>query len=312
MDPAPKSPRPSIYADPAALMRIRDLELRARSVVEGYWKGLHRSPRHGFSAEFAEYRAYVPGDDIRFLDWKVLARRDRTFIRKFREETNLRCHILLDLSRSMGYGSLTYTKLEYARTLAATLAVFLHQQGDEVGLLTFDEVPRDYLPPRHRSGHLHAILAALGRPALGKSAGLHAPVETILSRGRMRGVIFVISDFLTPLEELKAPLSSLAACGHDVTLLQTLDPAEIGFTFEGSVNFEDLESGRTLPADPDQIRTGYLKKFNAHQQGLKTLCDTLGILHHLLPTDRPLESALHTYLSDRQSRGPRVSRTRSH
>ena len=311
MDPAPKSPRPPVFADPAALMRIRDLELRARSVVEGYWKGLHRSPRHGFSAEFAEYRAYVPGDDIRFLDWKVLARRDRTFIRKFREETNLRCHLLLDLSRSMGYGSLTYTKLEYARTLAATLAVFLHQQGDEIGLLTFDEVPRDYLPPRHRSGHLHAILAALGRPALGKAAGLHAPVETILSRGRMRGVIFVISDFLTPLEELKAPLSSLAACGHDVTLLQTLDPAEIGFTFEGSVNFEDLESGRTLPADPDQIRAGYLKKFNAHHQGLKTLCATLGILHHLLPTDRPLESALHTYLADRQSRGPRVSRTRS-
>ena len=312
MDPAPKSPRPPVFADPAALMRIRDLELRARSVVEGYWKGLHRSPRHGFSAEFAEYRAYVPGDDIRFLDWKVLARRDRTFIRKFREETNLRCHILLDLSRSMGYGSLTYTKLEYARTLAATLAVFLHQQGDEIGLLTFDEVPRDYLPPRHRSGHLHAILAALGRPALGKSAALHAPVATILSRGRMRGVIFVISDFLTPLEELKAPLSSLAACGHDVTLLQTLDPAEIGFTFEGPVNFEDLESGRTLPADPDQIRAGYLKKFTAHQQGLKSHCATLGILHHLLPTDRPFESALHTYLSDRQSRGPRVSRSRSH
>lgn len=312
MDPAPKLPRPPVFADPAALMRIRNLELRARSVIEGYWKGLHRSPRHGFSAEFAEYRAYVPGDDIRFLDWKVLARRDRTFIRKFREETNLRCHILLDLSRSMSYGSLTYTKLEYARTLAATLAVFLHQQGDEIGLLTFDEVPRDYLPPRHRSGHLHAILAALGRPALGKSAGLHAPVETILSRGRMRGVIFVISDFLTPLEELKAPLSSLAACGNDVTLLQTLDPAEIGFTFEGSVNFEDLESGQTLPADPDQIRAGYLKKFNAHQQALKTLSATLGILHHLLPTDRPLELALHTYLSDRQSRGPRASRARSH
>ena len=178
-------------------------------------------------------------------------------------------------------------------------------------MLTFDEVPRDYLPPRHRSGHLHAILAALGRPAVGKSAGLHAPVEAILSLGRMRGVIFVISDFLTPLEELKAPLSSLAACGHDVTLLQTLDPAEIGFTFEGSVNFEDLESGRMLPADPDQIRAGYLKKFNAHQQGLKTLCDTLGVLHQLLPTERPLESALHTYLADRHSRGPRVSRTRS-
>ncbi len=312
MEPAQKFPNKSTFADPAALMRIRNLELRARSVVEGFSKGLHRSPRHGFSAEFAEYRSYVPGDDIRYLDWKVLARRDRCFIRKFREETNLRCHLLLDLSRSMSYGSLTYTKLDYARTLAATLAVFLHQQGDEIGLLTYDEVPRDYLPPRHRSGHLHAILAALGRPALGKSAALHSPVEAILSRGRMRGLMFVISDFLTPLEELKAPLSALAACGHDVTLLQTLDPTEINFTFDSSINFEDLESGRVLPADPASARAGYLKKFNAHQLGLKSLCDTLGIMHHLLPTDQPLESALHTYLSDRLGRGQQVARTRSH
>ncbi len=312
MDPAPKSPRKSSFADPAALMRIRNLELRARAVVEGFSKGLHRSPRHGFSAEFAEYRSYVPGDDIRYLDWKVLARRDRCFIRKFREETNLRTHLLLDLSRSMSYGSLTYTKLEYARTLAATLAVFLHQQGDEIGLLTYDEVPRDYLPPRHRSGHLHAILAALGRPALGKSAALHSPVEAILSRGRMRGLMFVISDFLTPLDELKGPLSALAACGHDVTLLQTLDPAEISFNFDSSVNFEDLESGRVFPTDPTSIRAGYLKKFNAHQQGLKSLCDTLGVIHHLLPTNQPLESALHTYLSDRLGRGQQVARTRSH
>lgn len=312
MDPTPESPRKSSFADPAALMRIRNLELRARSVVEGFSKGLHRSPRHGFSAEFAEYRSYVPGDDIRYLDWKVLARRDRCFIRKFREETNLRCHLLLDLSRSMSYGSLSYTKLDYARTLAATLAVFIHQQGDEIGLLTYDEVPRDYLPPRHRSGHLHAILAALGRHAVGKSAALHSPVEAILSRGRMRGLMFVISDFLTPLDELKKPLSALAACGHDVTLLQTLDPAEIGFTFDSSVNFEDLESGRVLPTDPASMRAGYLKKFNAHQQGLKSLCDTLGVIHHLLPTDQPLESALHTYLSDRLGRGQQVARTRGH
>lgn len=312
MEPASKSPRKSSFADPSALMRIRNLELRARSVVEGFSKGLHRSQRHGFSAEFAEYRAYVPGDDIRYLDWKVLARRDRTFIRKFREETNLRCHLLLDLSRSMSYGSLTYTKLEYARTLAATLAVFLYQQGDEIGLLTYDEVPRDYLPPRHRSGHLHAVLAALSRPAEGKSAALHSPVEAILSRGRMRGLMFVISDFLTPLDELKAPLASLAACGHDVTLLQTLDPAEISFNFDDSVNFEDLESGQVLPANPTSARAGYLRKFNAHQQGLKSLCDSLGIIHHMLSTDQPLESSLHTYLSDRLGRGPQVARTRSH
>ena len=303
--------RKSVFADPAALMRIRSLELRALSVVEGYWKGLHRSHRHGFSAEFAEYRAYVPGDDIRYLDWKVLARRDKTFIRKFREETNLRTHLLLDLSRSMEYGSTGYSKLEYARTLAATLAVFLHGQGDEIGLLTFDEVARDYLPPRHRSGHLHAILAALGRPALGKAAGLSSPVETILGRGRMKGLVFVISDFLTPMEELEGPLSSLAASGHDITLLQVLDPTEINFTFDESATFEDMESGDVMLTDPETIRAGYLEKFGAHQAALKKSCDSLGIIHHLLSTDQPLETALHAYLADRQGRGARVARTRS-
>jgi uncharacterized protein (DUF58 family) len=304
------TPRPSIFADPAALMRVRDLELRARAVVEGFWKGLHRSARHGYSTEFAEYRSYVPGDDIRYLDWKVLARRDRYFIRKYREETNLRSHVLLDLSRSMNYGSSSYTKLDYARTLAATLAVFLHQQGDETGLVTFDEGVRDYLPPRHRSGHLHAILAALGREALGKVAALKSPIATILGRGRARGVILLISDFLTPLEDLRAPLSSLAACGHDITLFQTLDPTEIHFTFGESADFEDMESGRSQMTDPASIRDGYLKKFNAHQAGLKQLCATLGIIHHLLPIDQPLETALHAYLSDRQGLGPQVQRTR--
>lgn len=304
------SVKPPVFADPAALMRVRDLELRARAVVEGYWKGLHRSARHGYSAEFAEYRSYVPGDDIRYLDWKVLARRDRYFIRKYREETNLRSHVMLDLSKSMNYGSSSYTKLDYARTLAATLAVFLHQQGDETGLVTFDDAVRDYLPPRHRSGHLHAILASLGREALGKVTSLKSPIEAILGRGRSKGVILMISDFLTPLDELKGPLSSLAACGHDITLFQTLDPTEINFTFDESATFEDMESGRAQMTDPASIRDGYLKKFNAHQSGLKQLCGTLGILHHLLPIDQPLETALHAYLSDRQGLGPHVQRSR--
>lgn len=302
--------KPPIFADPAALMRVRDLELRARAVVEGFWKGLHRSARHGYSAEFAEYRSYVPGDDIRYLDWKVLARRDRYFIRKYREETNLRSHVLLDLSRSMNYGSGSYTKLDYARTLAATLAVFLPQQGDETGLVTFDDGVRDYLPPRHRSGHLHAILAALGREALGKVAALDSPIASILSRGRGRGVVLVISDFLTPLADLSGPLSSLAVCGHDITLFQTLDSAEIHFPFDESADFEDMESGRSQMTEPSSVRDGYLSKFNAHQQGLKQLCATLGILHHLVPTDRPLEVALHAYLADRQVLGQQVQRAR--
>lgn len=311
MQTSPATNAKTVFADPAALMRIRSLELRALAVVEGYWKGLHRSHRHGFSSEFSEYRAYVPGDDIRYLDWKVLARSDKTFIRKYREETNLRSHLLLDLSRSMEYGSVGYTKLEYGRTLAATLAVFLHGQGDEIGLLTFDEVARDYLPPRHRTGHLHAILATLARPAAGRGAGLKAPVEMILGRGRMKGMVFVISDFLTPMEELKGPLAALAACGHDITLFQILDPSEIGFTFDESADFEDMESGELLATDPGTIREGYLAKFAAHQAVLGSVCDSLGIIHHLLATDQPLEKALHAYFSDRKGRGARVERRRS-
>src|SRR5881394_2332037 len=135
--------------DPQALMNIRSLELRARAVVEGFWSGMHRSPYHGFSVEFTEYRPYSPGDDPRYLDWRVLARSDRYYLKRFEDETNLRCHLILDQSRSMTYGSVGYTKAEYAATLAGTLAFFLHLQGDAVGLLTFDEQVRDYLPPRH-------------------------------------------------------------------------------------------------------------------------------------------------------------------
>src|SRR5678815_4437899 len=138
------------FIDPVTLMRIKTLHLRARIVVQGFLSGLHRSPHHGFSVEFSEYREYSPGDDLRYLDWRVLARSDRYYVKRFEDETNLRCHLLLDQSRSMTYGSLDYTKAEYAATLAATLAFFLHLQGDAVGLLTFDEQVRDYLPPRHR------------------------------------------------------------------------------------------------------------------------------------------------------------------
>src|SRR5512133_1842127 len=150
--------------DPQALMSIRNLELRARAVVEGFWNGLHRSPYHGFSVEFTEYRQYSPGDDPRYLDWRVFARSDRYFIKKYEDETNLRAHLLVDQSRSMDYGTRSHTKATYAATLAATFAYFLHLQGDAVGLLTFDEQVRDYLPARHRPGHLRQLMLALEAP----------------------------------------------------------------------------------------------------------------------------------------------------
>src|SRR5882672_11035438 len=167
------------FVDPKALMTIRSLELRARVVVEGFWNGLHRSPYHGFSVEFTEYRQYTPGDDTRYLDWRLYARSDRYYLKKFEDETNLRCHLLVDQSRSMTYGSVGYTKSDYARTLAATLAWFLNHQGDATGLLTFDEVVREYLPARNRPGHLRHLMLALEKPAEGIATDLASPLRRV-------------------------------------------------------------------------------------------------------------------------------------
>src|SRR5947207_2435234 len=207
------------FLDPAALMAIRNLELRARTVVEGFWHGLHRSPYHGFSVEFTEYRPYSPGDDPRYLDWRLYARTDRYFIKKFEDETNLRCHLLVDNSRSMTYGSLTYTKANYASTLAATLAYFLYLQGDAVGLLTFDEQVREYLPARHRTGHLRHLMLALEKPASGRATDLAAPLKQIVEIVRKRSLIILLSDFLNSCDRLEPDLTSLAACGHEVVIL---------------------------------------------------------------------------------------------
>src|SRR5437870_9180044 len=208
-------------------MSIKNLELRARVVVEGFWHGLHRSPYHGFSVEFTEYRQYSPGDDPRYLDWRLYARTDRFFIKKFEDETNLRCHLLVDNSRSMTYGSLAYTKAQYANTLAATLAYFLYLQGDAVRLLTFDERIREYLPARHRTGHLRHLMLRLERPAAGKATDLAAPRQRLVQAPKKRSLMVLISDLLAPTATLGKNLTSLAACGHDVLLFQLLDPAEL-------------------------------------------------------------------------------------
>src|SRR6185369_13638858 len=195
--------------DPQALMGIRNLELRARVVVEGFWNGIHRSPYHGFSVEFTEYRQYTPGDDPRYLDWRVFARSDRYFIKKFEDETNLRCHLLVDNSRSMAYGTRGYSKAQYAATLSATLAYFLYLQGDAVGLLTFDEQIREYLPARHRTGHLRHLMLALEKPAGGRDTNLAPPLKRIAEIVRKRGVIVLLSDFLTGVERLETDLIAI-------------------------------------------------------------------------------------------------------
>ncbi|MBP7142013.1 MAG: DUF58 domain-containing protein [Opitutaceae bacterium] len=295
--------------DAKALMRIRSLELRARIVVEGFLSGLHRSPYHGFSVEFTEYRPYTQGDDPRYLDWKVLARSDRTYIKKFEDETNLRCHLVVDRSRSMDFGTVGYSKSEYAITLAATLAHFLAHQGDAVGLVSFDETVREYLPARSRSGHLRQILIALERPAAGRSTDLVAPLEQLARLVKKRGLLVLVSDFLAPLDRLESSLAMLTAAGHEAAVFQILDPAETSLDFPSSAMFEDMETARTLHADPEGARRAYVERFSAHASALQTVCARLGVSHSRILTSEPLDLALLEFLQRRKrtTRGRRVA-----
>lgn len=296
------------FIDPQTLMRIRHLELRARAVVEGFWHGLHRSPYHGFSVEFTEYRQYVVGDDPRYIDWRLLARTDRYYIKKFEDETNLRCHLLVDISQSMQYTSRAYTKAEYAATLAATFAYFLDQQGDAVGLFTFDEKVREYLPARHRPGHLRSLMLALERTGSGVATDLTAPLERAAALLRKRGVVVLVSDFLAPLEALESSLGLLTASGHELLIFQLLDPHELTFPYEQPARFRDLEAGRELFLEPATARPEYQRRFTAHTENLKALCERLGAVYHQFTSDQPLETALLHFLKTREARGRFVAR----
>jgi uncharacterized protein (DUF58 family) len=300
------------FVDPKALMAIRNLELRARVVVEGFWSGLHRSPYHGFSVEFTEYRPYSPGEDTRHMDWRLYARSDRFYLKKFEDETNLRCHLLVDHSRSMSYSSLTYTKADYARTFAATLAWFLHQQGDAVGLFSFDERVRDYLPARHRHGHLRQVMLALERATGGKATNLAEPLRRVAELARKRALIVLISDLLAPVDELERHLSLLTAAGHELVVFQVLDPNELAFNFQNAMLFQDLESQRDVYLDPEAARASYLRRLREHGEGIETICRKLGFAFHRAVTDRPLELALLDFLRSRARRSKLVRRRSQH
>jgi uncharacterized protein (DUF58 family) len=302
---------PRSFIDPHTLMRIKSLQLRAKVVVEGFYSGLHRSPYHGFSVEFSEYRQYSPGDDPRYLDWRLYARTDRYYIKRFEDETNLRCYLLVDLSRSMGYGSLEYTKIEYARTAAATLAYFLATQRDAAGLVTFDEKIAEYIPARYRPGHLHRLMLCLERAVAGTSTDVTAPLEQVAATVRKRGMVVLISDLLAPIDALEKKLGYLRSQGHEVVLLRVLDPAEISFRFDKPAMFVDLESGRDLYVDPAAVREQYLKNFTKHAAQVEQACQDLGIDLQTLSTETPLEMALFDFLRARLHSGRRTMRSRS-
>ena len=202
----------------------------------------------------------------------------------------------------MSYGSVGYTKAEYGATLAATLAYFLYLQGDAIGLMTFDDQVREYLPAKHRTGHLRHLMLALEQKASGRDTELGAPLKRVLEIVRKRGLIVFISDFLAPLDRVAQNLSSLAACGHEIVVIQVLDPAEANFDFKSPAMFEDIESGRILFIDPGAARKEYLARLTAHRESLRSTCQRLGIAWQTLTTDRPLELSLFDFLRERMQR----------
>jgi uncharacterized protein (DUF58 family) len=288
------------HVDPTAYMAVKDLMLRAKGVVEGFYHGLHRSPFHGFSVEFSEYRPYTIGDDPRGLDWRLYARTDRYYIKRFEDETNRRCYLVLDQSRSMHYGSLSYTKIEYARTLAATLAYYLSLQRDSVGLLTFDDEVRDFLVARHRPGHLRQLMVCLSRASQASGTDLDAPLQQIASIVKKRGLVILISDMLASVENLRIKLGYLRSRGHEVIVLRVLDPMEKDFQLTTASMIRDLESGRKLFVDPVATRADYLSRFEAHAASVRTTCEQLGIDFHEVITQSPLHQVLLHVIRSRQ------------
>jgi len=280
-------------------MAIRSLELRVRLLVHGTLRGLHRSPQHGFSVEFTEYRPYALGEDVRFVDWRLYGRSDRLYTKRFEDETNVRGYLLLDQSASMRFGSLPWTKADYARTLGATIAYFLNSQRDAVGLAVFDDQIKEYLPTRHRAGQLRRILVSLERPPEGKGSDLVRPLDEFLALAKKPALVWLISDFLAPLDGLEKRLAWLRGRGHDVRLVQVVDPREEDFHFEEGGQFEDLETGRRLILSPAAIRRHYVERFKTHRQTLANMVAKEGISLRSVRTDESLVGVLSQLVTGR-------------
>lgn len=288
--------------DARVLSQISSLELVARTVVEGFLTGLHRSPVFGFSQEFAEYRPYSPGDDPRFVDWNVYARSGRVYIKQYKGETNAALLLLLDASASMGYGSGPVTKIEYARYLAASLAYLAVHQRDPAGLVVFDEEVRAFVPPSLRYGQLPSLLATLERTEPGRRTDVERALSAVARLVRRRGLVAVVSDFYDPPERTLRALAPLSGRGHDVVLFHLLDPAELDPGLREPVRLEDMETGAHMEVGPTQAAE-YVGRIRAHVDALRRVAGEHGADYQLLDTSRPLDGALREYLRRRERQG---------
>jgi uncharacterized protein (DUF58 family) len=287
------------FIDPKVLVRIQNLELVARTVVEGFVTGLHRSPYLGFSVDFAEYRQYMPGDEIRRIDWNVYARNDKLFIKLFEGETNTRVLVLLDISGSMNYGSGEVKKIDYARILAACLSYFAFHQRDGVGLLTFDTEVRAHIPASRRTAQLSSIFAEIDRVQPAKETEFRKPLRFLAEVLSRRGIVIVISDFYDEVSNIVAGLKALRAKGNDIMAFHIMDDYELRFPFEENAQFEDMENKRKLHVIPEYLREQYLQILSGHMEQLKKELSGAQIDYTVMDTSKPLDEGLFKYLAAR-------------
>ncbi len=290
------------FLDPTVLAGISGLDLVAKTVVDGFISGLHRSPDFGFSQEFAEYRAYSIGDDLRHVDWNVFARTERAYLKRYRGETNTQLTMLLDASASMGYASDGVKKIDYARYLAASLAYLANQQRDAAGLIVFDDEIRNYVQPSGRQGQLPRLLHAIEKAEPSARTDFAKPFVHFQQFLFRRGIVAVISDFYVDPELAIRTIEPLRFRGSDVVLFHVLDPQEIRPTLRQPVLLVDMETQDSLEVSPEYTRTEYREKMDAHIEALRSRAQRAGMDYRLLATDRPLDEALREYLSVRQGR----------
>lgn len=289
------------FIDPRVLMRIQNLELTARTVVEGFVSGLHQSPYLGFSVDFAEYRPYQRGDELKRIDWNVYARSDKLYIKLYEGETNTRVTVLLDMSGSMAYGSAGVRKIDYAKILAACLSYFAYQQRDGVGLVTFDTEIRTHIPASRRGGQLSNILKEIDHSEAAKETAFKKPLRYLADALNKRGIIVVISDFYDEPANIIAGLKALKSKGNDIMTFHIMDDYELTFPFEDMAQFEDLETAQKMHVIPEYLRPQYLKVLNDHMAALKKGLAGAQIDYTLMNTSKPLDAGLFAYLAARAS-----------
>jgi len=292
---------PYVYFQPERAAKFTNLHLVARQVVEGFISGLHRSPHRGFSVEFSEHREYSPGDDLRHLDWVAWGRSDRYYVKQYEQETNLRAHILLDVSGSMNYRyEAETTKFEYGCYLAACLAYLMARQQDTVGLIAFDEGIRLHLPPASSPAHLDRIFSGLEALTPGKRTAIAATFHELAERIAKRGMIIIISDLYDQPDAVLRALQHFCYKKHQLILFHTLDPGELEFPFKRITNFVDLETGQRLQVDPRLLRDSYQRELNAFIERYRKECSDRGIEHVVTSTAEPYDLMLLNYLARRR------------